>query len=154
VMKKKSTKTKLLKKPPLNRESLRAVDRAFIHNIMFELGIIPIEDWRLDMRVPLKQLTQEEQRVAKRKFRKLWRKYLKRSINGTNGGGNEFLRESRVKHVKKRFGLGKKIPSHSEKAERKRIVFESVWNDRIAALIHGFENPSNPGEKKDDLTKE
>ena len=56
------------------RANLRDVDRTFIQTVMFQCGILPMEKTDLDMRRALAQMTPEDARIVKRKFRKLWRK--------------------------------------------------------------------------------
>lgn len=128
-------KSTRLRPPPAKRELLRDVDKAFISTVMFELGIIPIEDPNLDMRVPLKQLSPDEARVLKRKFRKLWRKYMKRMATA------QVNNVARVKLIRGKFGAGKTVPSRDERRQRKRVVYEHVWNDHIAPMLAQFEDP-------------
>lgn len=131
---------------PTRRDALRPVDKAFIHSVMFDLGIVPIEDPVLDMRVPIKQLTAEEARVVKRKFRKLWRKCMKKKIGNPTGKGGEYRESS----TKRDLGVGKKVPSRRERLERKRMVFNQIWNDVIVPMLTKFENPERNGESVND----
>lgn len=126
-----------LKRPPVSKEMLRPVDKAFIHSTMFELGIAPIEDPRLDMRRGLDQLSPEDASKMKRKFRKLWRKALRENKTTVKS-----WKEKTLKEVGSRYGVGKTTVSKHEKYERKRLVYESLWNKRIAPKLHAFENPS------------
>lgn len=122
---------------PRSREELRPVDKAFIHTVMFELGILPIEDPVLDMRVPLRQLTPEEARVVKRKFRKLWRKLARdraARAGGKSGAGKQ-------QAVQKEYGMGKQQPSRAERLARKRLVYEQIWEQVIVPMLQKFENP-------------
>jgi hypothetical protein len=122
---------------PKSRDDLRPVDKAFIHSIMFEMGVLPIEDPTLDMRVPLRQMTPEESRVIKRKFRKLWRKCMRQEIGNPNGK----LAETRALVAKKQLGVGKHVPSRAERLERKRLVLKRIWNECIVPMLVKFENP-------------
>jgi hypothetical protein len=122
------------------RKNLRDVDRAFIHAVMFELGILPMESTTLDMERALKQLSPDEQRQLKRKFRKMWRKAMKKEVGSPKGkraDAKELL-------AKTRLGVGKKTPSRQELNARKQLVFDQVWNAYIAPLIANFESA---GEK-------
>jgi len=122
------------------RENLRDVDRAFIQTVMFELGILPIEKPSLDMQRALKQLSAEEARQLKRKFRKLWRKAMKKEVGNPNGKRAN-LKEQATKH---RLGVGKPVPSRAERNARKQLVFDQVWKEMIAPLVENFESA---GEK-------
>jgi len=123
------------------REQLREVDRAFIHSIMFELGILPIEKTTLDMQRALKQLSPEEARQLKRKFRKLWRKAMKKEVGSSKGK----RAEAKEQAAKSRLGVGKPVPSRAERNARKQLVFDRVWADIIGPLVENFENA---GEKR------
>lgn len=127
--------------PTKPRETLREVDRAFIHTIMFELGILPMEKTTLDMQRALKQLTPEEARQLKRKFRKLWRKAMKKEVGSPKGK----RADAKEQAAKSRLGVGKAVPSRTERNARKQLVFDQVWKEIIAPLIDNFESA---GEKK------
>jgi hypothetical protein len=153
--------------PPRSRADLRAVDKAFIHSVMFERGILPIEDPTLDMRVPLRQVTPEEARFIKRKFRKLWRKCMKEKI-GTNKipspskaktsgvehdqarSENEKVSAARANMITNKLGLGKHVPSRAERLERKRLVYEHLWEKEIVPRLVRFENPERNKPKNDE----
>ena len=118
------------------RQELREVDRAFIHAVMFQLGILPMEKTDLDMRRPLRQLPPEEAQVLKRKFRKLWRKAMRAEIG--NGPKSKSARENAAKS---RYGVGKHVPSRAERNARKKLVFDLLWEDVIGPMLQKFENP-------------
>src|SRR5579863_7974727 len=99
-------------KPP--RKDLRDVDRAFIHAAMFENGILPMEKTTLDMHRALSQLSPEEARTLRRKFRKAWRKAMRAEL-GTNNKKRDLLE----KNAKAKYGVGKRVPSRSERNARK-----------------------------------
>lgn len=136
---------------PKHREDLRPVDKAFIHSVMFEMGILPIEDPTLDMRVPLRQLSPEEARVIKRKFRKLWRRLMKRQVDAAGGGKQG---ETQQKVLNSKLGVGKHVPSRAERLERKRLVYERVWDEIIVPMLIRFENPERGNKVAEDKTKE
>jgi len=56
------------------------IKRFLVHNAMFEAGIVPIdiETISYDIGRALKDLSPEDARKYKRKFRKLWRKIAKK----------------------------------------------------------------------------
>lgn len=123
--------------PPKSRAELRPVDKAFIHSVMFELGILPIEDPTLDMRVPLRQLSPEEARVIKRKFRKMWRKCMKAEVGHPKGK----QAEAKATAAQAKLGVGKHVPSRHERLERKRLVYTRIWEEYIVPMLIKFENP-------------
>lgn len=121
----------MVKKP---RRELRDVDRAIIQAVMFQSGILPMEKTDLDMRRALQQLSPEEARVLKRKFRKLWRKAMRAEV------GNGKTRTSKEEQQKAKLGVGKHVPSRSERNARKQLVFDKLWNEVIGPLVENFEN--------------
>lgn len=131
-----------LKPPPKSRETMRAVDKAFIHSVMFELGILPIEDPSFDMRRPQSTLTKEEARVLTRKFRKLWRKYMRQQVSGGKAS------DGKLKAVNREFGVGKLTVAKRERLARKRLVYESIWAEYIAPMIQRFENPTRADDEE------
>jgi hypothetical protein len=147
-----------IRHPPKNRSELRPVDKAFIHSVMFEMGILPIEDPILDMRVPLRTLSREEARVIKRKFRKLWRKFMKLKVirkkhgDDTAPAQQKVLGDSTQRRALRRFGVGKHVPSRAERLERKRLVYEHLWNTIIVPMLQRFENPER-GDNKEQKDK-
>jgi hypothetical protein len=118
------------------RKVLRDVDRAFIHAVMFESGIIPMEKTTLDMRRALQQLDPEEARTLKRKFRKLWRKAMKQEI------GDPKSKRADVKETaaKQKYGVGKHVPSRTERNARKQLVFDQMWEQYIVPMLINFES--------------
>jgi hypothetical protein len=139
------------RQPPKNRGELRPVDKVFIHSVMFEMGILPIEDPTLDMRVPLRQMSPEEARIIKRKFRKLWRKYMRAQVGNPNGTQGR----TKEKAVQQKLGVGKHVPSRAERLERKRLVYKKVWEEVIVPMLVKFENPEREkGKPVEDKSKE
>jgi len=124
-------------KKPTN---LRDVDRAFIQAVMFESGILPMEKTTLDMRRALHQLSPEEARKLKRKFRKLWRKAMRKEVGDPKGK----RAEAKEQATKTRLGVGKHVPSRAERNARKQLVFDQFWQEIIGPLIENFENAGGP----------
>lgn len=116
-------------------ENLRDVDRAIIHAVMFECGILPMEKTNLDMRRALQQLSTEDARALKRKFRKLWRKAMRMQA------GHGRTKDMRIEQAKRKLGVGKHAPSRAERAARKELVFKMLWEQLIEPLIKRFDNP-------------
>lgn len=133
--------------PPRSRAELRPVDKMFIHKTHFDMGILPIEDPTLDMRVPLRQLPVDEARVIKRKFRKQWRKAMKAKIAAAPGKRSSYddvdkkVNHARATMIESKLGKGKHVPSRHERQARKQLVFDSSWNDTIVPMLIKFENP-------------
>lgn len=121
------------------KRELRDVDRAFIHAVHFEQGIVPIEDPVLDIRRALKDLPPEEQRVLKRKFRKLWRKFMRDQVSSAGKRG-----EAQKKALEQKLGVGKHVPSRAERLERKRLVYDVFWKEVIQPMIAKFQNAGKP----------
>ena len=103
---------------------------------MFQCGILPMEKTGLDMRRALQQLSPEDARVLKRKFRKLWRTAMKKQ-------NEECSTRSKKAHEdasKVRLGVGKHVPSRQERNERKKLVFDLLWNEVIGPMVENFDN--------------
>ena len=130
---------------PSTAAELRSVDKFFIHQTMFDLGIIPMEDASLDMRRPLNALPPEEARIAKRKFRKLWRKCMRRGYNTSSIGAARSAVEKKKANVY--FGVGNKAVSKHASRRRKQLVFDFVWKEYIVSALENFEN-QNPEQNK------
>jgi len=113
------------------RKNLRDVDRAIIHTVMFDQGIIPMERVDNDMRRVLAQLPPGEARALRRKFRKLWRRALKQLTQGAS--------ERNAKRIETLHGVGKSTPSRAEFNARKQLVFDRLWSDHIEPMIRNFE---------------
>lgn len=110
---------------------LRDVDRALLHSACFEQGIVPIEDPALDIRRALRTLPPEEARVMKRKFRKLWRRYLAEA--------NKKNPKSKATQTRA-LGMSKHTPSRQERLERKKLVFEMIWREVVEPALKRFES--------------
>lgn len=139
--------TKKLKRvrTPRQGSDLRDVDKALVHHVMFSEGIVPIEQVEHDIRRTLKNVTPEEARKLKRKFRKLWRKIAKSQLNAEkNSSRFAALKASADRHL----GKGKRVPSRWERTERKRLVFNALWHDKVSPLLDVFENPKNSNDAK------
>lgn len=139
------TEEAMKKKGP--RKELRDIDRAVIQAVMFENGIIPMENTLIDMRRPLKQLPPAEARAAKRKFRKLWRKAAKATV------GNGKTRSVKEEAQNRELGVGKHVPSRAERNARKQLVFDQMWNNTIGPIIENFENVIDQSTKPKGNTK-
>lgn len=115
------------------KKDLRALDRVFIHTVMFNVGIIPMEDPGHDVSRVLAQLSPEDARKARRKFRKLWRKEIKSEQKKSHSRDAAW--------IKKQVGQGSVKPSRSQKILRKSIVYRKLWIDIIQPLVQLAECP-------------
>lgn len=123
------------------RGELRDVERTFVQVIMFEAGIVPMEKTGLDMRRALNQLDPAEARQLRRKFRKLWRKAAARAVAQGSMGKEA---------AKGKLGLGKKVPSRSERNARKQLVFDELWTSLIGPMVRRFDNAGKETTTVDD----
>lgn len=90
-------------------------------------GIVPIDTVYSDVNKILEKLTPEEQRAARRKFRKLWRKVA---------------RERAKKHslyVRKTVGLGTPVPTKAMKKTRKYEVMTYFSSKIVKSMITNSE---------------
>lgn len=118
-------------------ESIREIrDRMFIHYVALELGIVPLEDVDVDIRTGLSQLSPEEARRMKRKFRKLWRRYAREE---------EGRSVYNKKYARMRLGMGTRVPSRAQKKARKELVRRRLWEEFIAPQIKRFEAVEREG---------
>lgn len=123
---------------------LNAAQKALIYTVMFDHGIIPLENPVHNMNVPASQLSQSERSTAKRKFRKLWRKCMNIKIKNFVSNKNEadVPLHFREKYLKERLGVGKYNPSKVEKLTRKKMVLATLWNKEILPKLKNIENMS------------
>lgn len=127
---------------------LREVDRALIQMVMLELGILPMENTQLDMRRALQQLDPEQARTFRRKFRKVWRKAMAASV-AHGGAPMTKSQQNQEDALKRRLGVGKQVPSRSERNARKKLVFDQLWRETIEPMLQRFENPENKKRNAD-----
>ena len=83
------------------------LERFLTHMIMWEMGIIPLDELEGGVDKILLQMSPEDERVARRKFRKRWRKV------GEKGNKN-FQTYT--------LGRGSETPTPWQKLSRKRMV--------------------------------
>lgn len=121
---------KRMKKLAPTKQEQTDIDRIMINTVMMEEGIVPIFDPSLDMRRALAALSPEEARKAKRKFRKLWRKALKKE----NADGKSVYKVAML-------GKGKKVPSKAERLRRKQAVLNKLWEECIFAMVQKAQDP-------------
>jgi len=130
------------------KQNLREVDRALIQTVMFQMGILPMESTELDMRRVLMQFDPEEARKFRRKFRKIWRQMMKNSLCA---GGQPMTKsqQNQEESLKRRLGVGKQVPSRTERNARKKLVFDLLWREANEPVLHRFDNPENSKKNAD-----
>jgi len=95
---------------------------ALAHQEAYDAGIVPPDkDFSHDMNNILSQLTPEESRRVRRKFRKLWRKLARYNPILT---ADELIRSS---DTSRRTGLGIKEPTRWHRAARKAVVHWELY---------------------------
>ena len=93
-----------------------------------EHGIVPLEKLHHDFNRILASLPEEEARVMKRKFRKLWRKVAMKKNTA----------HSRLKRTT--TGLGNPKPTRSQKNNRKHAVYTHLWLESAMPLHKKIEH--------------
>lgn len=115
--------------------SLKDHERAVLSAVMFEAGVVPIDNTNHDMRRGLKELPPDDARALKRKFRKVWRKLAKeeaRKMGKPAAQAQSWLTN--------RYGAGKSNPSRSDKEARKRIVQKHFYENFVRPILDKFES--------------
>lgn len=96
------------------------IERFLIHSICHDLGIVVMEHYNLDINKQLNTLPPEKARLAKRRFRKLWRNEYKKEIELFNG------MQVDIERTKRKYGVGEKNPTRLQRSQRKYIVLEAI----------------------------
>ena len=141
------------KRPPLDSSEMSPIEKMFVQSVMFEHGIVPIENIRFDVSRALAATSPEEARILRRKFRKMWRKLARESkTNQLKFGRGRTDAEQKLiqSQIDKRLGVGKRTPTKQERTERKRLVFNEVWNNEVCPMISKFETIERK-KKSDDV---
>jgi bisphosphoglycerate-dependent phosphoglycerate mutase len=105
---------------------------------MFNAGIVPMEDPKMDVRKALENVSEEEARVLKRKFRKLWRKLEKAEKKPAQLGPDG-------------KPLASKQPSRAEKLRRKQQVSRMFWEQQITPMLQRFKNLEDTRKKGEEV---
>lgn len=126
------TKKVYANQPPPS-SGMRAVEKAIFVSAQFNAGIVPIEDPSFDMRKPLGTLDPEDARKTKRKFRKAWRRQLKKLIDKRRTSTRDGLINS--------LGVGQKSPTRHHKRARKELVAGVIWRDNVVPALEKFDDP-------------
>lgn len=126
----------------MKNDQLKTPERMFIYAVSFEEGIVPLELATMDVGRALKDLSPEDARKMKRKFRKMWRKLARQATARTKAevelaapiaiGKN--CDPALVKDVSKK---GHK-PSKRAKMRRKELVQGYIMRERVYPMIEKF----------------
>lgn len=111
----------------MKNKDLNEAERLLLHEVMFEMGIIPMETPSMDVSRVLKQLPEAEARKLKRKFRKLWRKHR-------NDSGIQSKRGT--------------APTRWEKRGRKSVIWHSVMSQKVHPAIDNLVNGNQNDKSK------
>ena len=125
---------------PSQGGEIKPVEKFLLTSKMLESGIVPIENATHDISRAFKNVSADEARVLKRKFRKMWRKELKSRVGNITVGKNvpkqNIARQNdMIEKERKNFGLGEKNPTRVQRLARKIVVFEKIWKDDVIPAI-------------------
>lgn len=111
------------------------VERSIMQIAMLDMGIIPIENTSFDMKRVLGEINDPaESRMMRRKFRKTWRKISAMQV--AKG-------DVSAKSAKATLGLGKRVPSKTERNARKKMVYDAVWKTVVVPMIDRLNSPTD-----------
>jgi hypothetical protein len=96
----------------------------FLETVSHQLGIVPIKKIHFDYNRILAELPPEEARAAKRKFRKMWRKFVA-EMNPKRSG---------QKYLKASLGIGAESPTRTQKNARKTIVLGKLLEKVVVPM--------------------
>lgn len=94
----------------------------FLETVSHQLGIVPIKKIYFDYNRILADLPPEEARAAKRKFRKMWRKFAA----DEKRAGQKYLKAS--------LGIGAESPTRTQKNARKTIVLGKLLEKVVVPM--------------------
>ncbi len=121
---------------------LKETERAVLMTVMFQAGILPLEDAQHDQRRVLEQMDPAEARKLKRKFRKVWRKLAKqegiKSASKTVAAATD-LKTRQNSYMERQYGKGKNNPSRHERQQRKKLVQEHFYGELVRPILDRFE---------------
>jgi len=122
----------------MRNKNLNDAQRMFIHTVMFQEGIVPMEDPAMDVRRALEDLSPEDARKLKRKFRKLWRKQMRKEQSK--------VPDTRKAHVAQGFVQPATRPTRRQKLARKKSVHAELMKTKVDPLYTQFKElrPDEP----------
>ena len=119
----------------MKNPAMKEAERAFIHTVMFTEGIVPMENPAMDVRRALKDVSPEDARKMKRKFRKMWRKQVKALASKEKTGLPTHLKSVTAMISKKGTA-----PSRRQKLRRKEVVTAHLMKTRVEPMIKQFKD--------------
>jgi hypothetical protein len=109
---------------------MTVIEQILLQKKMIDEGIIPYADTDVnqDFQKVLAQLSPEDARRSKRKFRKVWRSIMQNKMRtiATNHANDPLMKFGKERMLQMPLGISKCIPSKQNKLERKVFVFEEM----------------------------
>lgn len=102
----------------MKNQLMSDAERMFVHTVMFQAGIVPMENAAMDVRRALQDVDPDAARKLKRKFRKLWRKAMRAKLVSNPIRRAEVVIDSVTKKGAP--------PTRRQKLHRKQIVTEAL----------------------------
>jgi hypothetical protein len=126
---------------------LKDHERAVLSAIMFDNGMVPINNPTDDIGRALSSLPKDDARAMKRKFRKQWRKLARHEARRLNVKKPEVL-------LANRFGMSKSNPSRQDRLARKQLVQQHFYEKLVRPILDQFEfggenGPQLPGKNQE-----
>ena len=126
----------------MKNDNLKTPERMFIHAASFEEGIVPLEVATMDVGRALKDLSPEDARKMKRKFRKMWRKLARQASSRTKSEVELAPARTIGKNcdpglIQDASKKGHK-PSKRAKLRRKELVQGYILRERVYPMIEKF----------------
>jgi hypothetical protein len=109
-------------------QNIQDIERIFLLGTMLDNGIVPYEDSNANISPLLSQLSKEDARKARRKFRKLWRKAM-------TSEAKSFFSNQRLKSE---LGVGNKVPTTAQIRARKIVVLQNLFRTVVVPAIKNF----------------
>ena len=95
------------------------LEKMLVSTVMLELGIVPLDNTKIDITEALSRSSPDDIRTMKRKFRKVWRKAAKKL-----GCYNT-----------QEVGVKDSHPTKGQKARRKQMVLGEVLHENVKPII-------------------
>lgn len=95
-----------------------------MESVFHEAGLVPIKTIHHDYNRILSDLSPDEARTARRKFRKMWRRTASQLIK----------KKVASRYIKQTLGIGSERPTRSQKNTRKTIVLGHVLDKVVVPM--------------------
>jgi hypothetical protein len=109
---------------------MTVIEQILLQKKMIDEGIIPYADTDVnqDFQKVLAQLSPEDARRSKRKFRKVWRSIMQNKMRtiATNHANDPLMKFGKERMLQMPLGISKCILSKQNKLKRKVFVFEEM----------------------------